>query len=274
MDLSLTLPPLDIPALLRQHGLHPDKRLGQNFLIDNASLLKIIQAAELQPGDLVLEIGAGLGNLTRQLAIRSQRVVAVELDHRLMPALRQVLTPFQNVTIVQGDILSIPAFELLQSFVGNSYQVVANIPYYITSAVIRRLLESTPPPIRICLTVQLEVAERICADPGELSLLALSVQLYGFPHIAARIPAVVRVDIYPQSLIPTSRVDTFFLLAKAGFGQKRKTLRNALVNGLHLPPAQIETLLSSANIDPKRRAETLSLSEWKLLVECYLTCCQ
>jgi 16S rRNA (adenine1518-N6/adenine1519-N6)-dimethyltransferase len=167
MDLSLTLPPLDIPALLRQHGLHPDKRLGQNFLIDNASLLKIIQAAELQPGDLVLEIGAGLGNLTRQLAIRSQRVVAVELDHRLMPALRQVLTPFQNVTIVQGDILSIPAFELLQSFVGNSYQVVANIPYYITSAVIRRLLESTPPPIRICLTVQLEVAERICADPGE-----------------------------------------------------------------------------------------------------------
>jgi 16S rRNA (adenine1518-N6/adenine1519-N6)-dimethyltransferase len=285
MDLSLTLPPLDIPALLREHGLHPDKRLGQNFLIDSASLLKIVQAAELQPGDCVLEIGAGLGNLTRQLAIRSQRVVAVELDHRLMPALRQVLAPFQNVTIVQGDILSIPALELLQPFSGTIYQVVANIPYYITSAVIRRLLESTPPPIRICLTVQLEVAERICANAGDLSLLALSVQLYGIPHIAARIPAgafypppkidsaVVRVDLYPQSLIPPSQVDTFFLLAKAGFGQKRKTLRNALVNGLHLPTAQVETLLSSANIDPQRRAETLSISEWKLLVDRYLTGC-
>jgi 16S rRNA (adenine1518-N6/adenine1519-N6)-dimethyltransferase len=286
MDLSLTLPPLDIPALLRQHGLHPDKRLGQNFLTDKASLLKVVEAAELQPDDRVLEIGAGLGNLTRHLAIRAQRVVAVELDDRLMPALHQVLAPFQNVTIVQGDILSISALELLQPFSGSSYQVVANIPYYITSAVIRRLLESTPPPTRICLTVQVEVAERIIAKPGELSLLALSVQLYGIPHIVARIPAgafypppkidsaVVRVDLYPQPIIPSSQINTFFLLAKAGFGQKRKTLRNALSNGLHLPTSQVESLLSSAGIDLKRRAETLSLSEWNLLVDCYLNCCQ
>jgi len=286
MDLSLTLPPLDIPALLRQHGLHPDKRLGQNFLTDNASLLKVVEAAELQPGDRVLEIGAGLGNLTRQLAFRTRQVAAIELDSRLIPVLRQVLAPFPNVNIIQGDILSIHPPELFQSPSETAYQVVANIPYYITSAVIRHLLEATPPPQRICLTVQMEVAKRICASPGDLSLLALSVQLYGNPHIVARIPAgafyptpkvdssVVRVDLYPTPLIPPSQVDTFFLLAKAGFGQKRKTLRNALLNGLHLPVSQVENLLSAAGIDPQRRAETLSLSEWKMLVDRYLTCCQ
>jgi 16S rRNA (adenine1518-N6/adenine1519-N6)-dimethyltransferase len=286
MDLSLTLPSLDIPALLRQHGLHPDKRLGQNFLTDNASLLKVVEAAELHTGDRVLEIGAGLGNLTRQLAIRTQQVAAVELDSRLIPVLRQVLEPFPNVIIIQGDILSILPSELFQLSSETSYQVVANIPYYITSAVIRHLLEAALPPQRICLTVQMEVAERICANPGDLSLLALSVQLYGTPRIVSRIPAgafypppkvdsaVVRVDLYPQPLIPPGQVDVFFLLAKAGFGQKRKTLRNALVNGLHLPVSQVEDLLSAAGIDPQRRAETLNLSEWKSLVNRYLTCCQ
>jgi 16S rRNA (adenine1518-N6/adenine1519-N6)-dimethyltransferase len=285
MDLPLALPPIDIPSLLRQHRLHPDKSLGQNFLADNASLLKVVEAAELHPHDNVLEVGAGIGNLTRQLAIRSQQVVAVELDRRLLPVLQQVLATFTNVKVVQGDILSIPATKLLQPFSEGNYQVVADIPYYITSAVIRHLLESTPPPTRICLTIQWEVAERICALPGDLSLLALSVQLYGNPNITTRIPAgafypppkvdsaVVRVDLYPQPRIPAEQIDAFFSLAKAGFGQKRKTLRNALVNGLHLPALQIETLLSSAGIDPQRRAETLDLSEWKLLTDSYLSSC-
>ena len=286
MDLPMTLPPLDIPSLLHQHGLRPDKSLGQNFLTDHVSLLKVVEASELQPHDRVLEIGAGIGNLTRQLAIRTQKVVAVELDKRLLPALHQVLAPFTNVKIVQGDILSIPDYELLKPLSQGSYQVVANIPYYITSAVIRRLLEFTPPPTRICLTIQWEVAERICAEPGELSLLALSVQLYGYPRITARIPAgafypppkvdsaVVRVDLHPQPLIPFEQIEAFFKLAKAGFGQKRKTLRNALVNGLHLPALQVENLLASASIAPQRRAETLDLTEWKLLTDRYLSSCQ
>lgn len=279
MDLPVELPPLDIPALLRQHGLHPDKRLGQNFLVDHASIRKVIEASGLQKQDIILEIGAGLGNLTRHLAARTRQVVAVELDDRLVPALRQVLEPFPNVRIVQGDILSLSPSDLFHPPLDGGYLVVANIPYYITSALIRHLLESSPPPQRICLTVQVEVAERICANPGDLSLLALSVQVYGSPRIAARIPAgafypppkvdsaVVRVDLYPQPVIPTHQLDGFFRLTKAGFGQKRKTLRNALVNGLHQPASQIESLLHTAGIDPRRRAETLSLAEWKTLVE-------
>lgn len=279
MDLPIELPPLDIPALLRQHGLHPDKRLGQNFLVDSASIRKVIDAAGLPTQDIILEIGAGLGNLTRHLAARARQVVAVELDGRLVPALRQVLETFQNVRIVQGDILSLSPSELFHLPLEGGYQVIANIPYYITSALIRHLIEASPPPQRICLTVQSEVAERICASPGDLSLLALSVQVYGSPRIAARIPAgafypppkvdsaVVRIDLYPQPLIPTNQLDHFFRLTKAGFSQKRKTLRNALVNGLHQPASHIESLLNAAGIDPRRRAETLSLTEWLALLE-------
>jgi len=152
--------------------------------------------------------------------------------------------------------------------------VVANIPYYITSAVIRHLLGSEPRPSRLVLTIQREVGERICAAPGELSLLALSVQVYGKPKIKSIIPAdafypapkvasaVVRVDVYPQALIPRASLDRFFQLAKAGFSQKRKTLRNSLSGGLGLPPDRAAAMLQAAGIDPKRRAETLNLEEW------------
>jgi len=161
------------------------------------------------------------------------------------------------------------------------YRVVANIPYYITSALIRHLLEAPQPPELLVLTVQREVAERICAAPGELSLLALSVQVYGQPKIAARIPAgafypppkvdsaVIRLDLYDQPRIPAPLLPTFFRLAKAGFSQKRKTLRNALAGGLGWKPVQAEALLHQAGIDPGRRAETLSLEEWGAMTESY-----
>lgn len=286
MDFSLTPHHLNIPALLRQHGIYPNKKLGQNFLIDSASLLKVVEAAELKPQDYVLEVGAGLGNLTRYLAEHTQQVVAVELDERLISILRQVLQPFTNVHVIQGDILSLDPAALFQPSPPSSYQVVANIPYYITSALIRHLLEAKPPPQRICMTVQYEVAERICTAPGDLSLLALSVQLYGSPRIAARIPAgafypppkvdsaVVRVDLHAQPLLPPNQIDTFFQLAKAGFSQKRKTLRNALIHNMLLSPSQAEKLLLSAGIDPRRRAETLSLADWAALVNQYLSSTQ
>ncbi len=154
------------------------------------------------------------------------------------------------------------------------YLVVANIPYYITSAVLRHLLESGARPFRLVLTMQEEVAMRICARPGKMSLLALSVQVYGNPEIVAYIPAeaffpvpkvdsaVLRVEILPDPLISVDLMDTFFTLIKAGFSQKRKTLRNSLSGGLGVPPAEAESLLTAAGIDPKRRAETLSLEEW------------
>jgi 16S rRNA (adenine1518-N6/adenine1519-N6)-dimethyltransferase len=266
---EIPLPPLDVPALLHQYGLRPRKGLGQNFLLDESALREIVSVADLGPDDCVLEIGPGLGSLTRHLALAARIVTAVELDRDLFAPLKKVLAPYKNVRLVQGDILALDPSALVDA---SGYVVVANIPYYITSAVIRHLLEHSPRPRRIVLTVQKEVARRICAVPGDMSLLALSVQVYGRPTIAARIPAeafypapsvdsaVVRMDIYPEPAIPSTLLETFFRLAKAGFGQKRKTLRNSLASLLGREGA--ESLLAAAGIDPMRRAETLTLEEW------------
>jgi 16S rRNA (adenine1518-N6/adenine1519-N6)-dimethyltransferase len=274
----MNLPPLNISALLRAHGLAPKKSLGQNFLIDPAALERIVEAAEIAPGAAVLEVGPGLGSLTRYLALAAERVVAVELDMGLIPVLEDVLGDFDNVEIVHGDILELDPARLMDQ---PGYWVVANIPYYITSNLIRHLLEAQHKPARLVLTVQREVAERITAKPGDMSLLALSVQVYGQARVVRRIPAgafypppkvdssAVRVDLFPQPLVPPEDLDIFFRLAKAGFGQKRKTLRNSLSAGLHLSGSQAAALLEAAEIDPQRRAETLSIEEWKRLTEQY-----
>lgn len=278
MDHPVSLPPLDVPGLLRKHRLRPDKSLGQNFLVDDNALRKVVRAAEIEPGDAVLEIGPGVGSLTRYLAEIAGRVVAVEIDQDLLPPLREVLSPYANIRLVHGDILEQDPAALMET---GGYLVVANIPYYITSALIRQLLEARLKPRRLVLTVQREVAGRITTSPNDMSLLALSVQVYGQPEIAASIPAgafypvpnvdsaVVRVDLYPEPLIPVSQLRLFFRLAKAGFSQKRKTLRNSLSGGLALPASEVQILLEKAGIDPKRRAETLSIEEWKKLVEVY-----
>lgn len=269
-----TIPQLNAAAVLKRYGLRADKRLGQNFLQDPSALEKIANAAEILPDDCVLEIGPGLGSLTRYLAVSARQVAAVELDPDLLAPLKAVLTPYANVRIIHGDILDLSISDLVDQA---GYIVAANIPYNITSAIIRHLLESEPKPRRIVLTIQKEVAERICAQPGDLSLLALSVQVYGQPSIRAKIPAgsfhpipnvdsaIIRIDIYDQPLISANMLDTFFKLTKAGFSQKRKTLRNSLSAGLHIKPADAESLLMSAGIDPMRRAETLSIEEWKQL---------
>jgi 16S rRNA (adenine1518-N6/adenine1519-N6)-dimethyltransferase len=275
---STLLPPLNAAAVLRQFGLRADKSLGQNFLQDPIALERIVTAAEITAQDTVLEIGPGLGSLTRYLAATARHVTAVELDARLLPALGQVLAPFNNVRIVQGDILKVPPAMLVSE---SGYLVVANIPYYITSAVMRHLLSFALRPRRMVLTIQREVAERICAEPGGLSLLALSVQIYGRPRIAAHIPAgafypvpnvdsaALRVDLFEQPIIDDDSIEPFFRLAKAGFSQKRKTLRNAMAAGLRMQASQVEALLLAAGIDPQRRAETVSLVEWHTLTEIY-----
>ncbi len=269
------LPVLNVRGLLRQYGIHPDKSLGQNFLIEDAALRKILRIADTTAQDTVLEIGPGLGSLTRYLADSAQQVIAVELDPRLVAPLKEVLSPYNNVHIIEGDILQI---DLNKTIEADTYLVVANIPYYITSQLIRHLLEAKHKPTRLVLTVQKEVAERICASPDEMSLLALSVQVYGSPQIQAQIPAgafypspkidsaVVRVDLYPSPLIPPDQLNSFFRLAKAGFSQKRKTLRNALAGGMAWSKSKTQSYLQAASIDPNRRAETLDLSEWERLV--------
>ncbi len=266
---------LDVRGLLKKHGLDPHKGLGQNFLVDQNTLVSIVDYAELKPDETVLEIGAGLGSLTRLLARSARRVVAVEIDRHLVPILREVMGSFTNCEIVEGDILELNPTTLMG---GSGYCVVANIPYFITSAIIRHLLAGEVKPSRLVLTMQQEVAGRICAGPGDLSLLALSVQVFGQPRIGVSIPAAafypppkvdsatLRVDLYDQPLIPARQLDQFFTLAKIGFSQKRKMLRNTLSAGLHCTSPQAEELLKSAGIDPTRRAQTLDLIEWKTLV--------
>lgn len=273
---SASIPPLNAAAVLKRSGLRADKSLGQNFLQDSSALEKIVDAAEISRDDCVLEIGPGLGSLTRYLAVSAREVTAVELDADLLAPLQAVLSPYRNVRVVHGDILKLSVPELIHQ---PNYIVAANIPYHITSAIIRHLLEGEIRPRRIVLTVQKEVAERICAEPGDLSLLALSVQVYGKPSIAARIPAgsfhpvpkvdsaILRIDIYKEPLVPIDLLGTFFKLVKAGFSQKRKMLRNSLASGLHISPVLAEALLASAGIDPMRRAETLSIEEWKKVCE-------
>lgn len=272
------IPHLGAAAVLKRFGLRADKSLGQNFLLDDIALENIVAAAEIQSTDSVLEIGPGLGSLTRHLAVAAREVVAVELDGRLLRPLQAILSPHANVRVVHGDILKLKPDELIHE---PNYIVAANIPYYITSAVIRHLLESKIKPRRIVLTIQQEVAERICAQPGDLSLLALSVQVYGEPRIAARIPAeaffpkpkvasaVLRVDVFPSPRLEPELLETFFKLIKAGFSQKRKTLRNSLSVGLHVSPAQAEEWLRQANVESRRRAETLSIEEWQVLCRLY-----
>lgn len=269
---------LDIFPLLQKYQVQPKKSLGQNFLVDPNSLNKVLQAAKVSSEDTVLEIGAGLGSLTYLLAQQSRQVVAVELDHRLIAPLREALAGFTNVTICEGDMLKLSPDVLIDA---ERYVVVANIPYYITSALIRHLLEADHKPTRMVLTVQQEVAERILARDGKMSLLALSVQVYGKPELKARIPAgcfypppevdsaVLSIELYEEPLIPSGSLDLFFKLAHAGFAQKRKTLRNTLATGMNESPAWAEKLLTAAGIDPQRRAETLSMQEWKKLVEAY-----
>ncbi len=269
---------MDVRGLLERWNISPDKGLGQNFLVDQAALAKIVAAAELTPEDTVLEIGAGLGTLTERLAREAGRVVAVELDRRLMPILYSVLSDLDNVTLIQGDILALDPVGLVrphqQPATSNQYKVVANLPYYITSAILRHLLEARERPQRMVVTVQREVAERIVARPGEMSLLAVSVQFYGRPQVLFRIKpggfypspevesAVVRIDAHEALPVPVADVDGFFRVVRAGFAQRRKQLRNTLAVGLGRSPDGVATQLEGVGIDPRRRAETLSLEEW------------
>lgn len=272
------LEPLQVQTILRNYGLKPQKGLGQNFLVDDGYLQKIVEASRVNREDTVLEIGAGLGSLTRYLASAAASVIAVEIDGRLFPALKNVLSSFSNVRLIQGDIMEITPADL---GLKEGYKVVANIPYYLTSNLMRRLMEAKVKPSLVALTMQKEVAQRICAEAGDLSQMALSVQVYGRPHIAFYIPkgafypvprvdsAALLVELYPQPLIPQPRLETFFLLMQAGFSQKRKMLHNALAGGLDLNRQEIMALLAESGIKPERRAQTLSIREWDALAKCY-----
>ena len=269
---------LDVPKLLKDHDLKPNKRLGQNFLIDPHYLNLVADAGKVTQQDTVLEIGAGIGNLTRLLGAQARQVIAVEIDADLIPILVDTCKDYPSVKVIHGDIL---AFEVKDLVGTPTFQVIANIPYYITSKIIRHLMTGEAKPDRIILTVQKEVADRICAPPGKISLLSLSVLVFGKPSVLNKIPAgafypppqvdsaIVKINMLPSPLIPIENLETFFLLARAGFSQKRKNLRNSLSAGLGLDKRSTEQLLQSVNIDFRRRAETLTIDEWKSVTTVY-----
>lgn len=270
---------MNVKSQLRDLNVRPRKGLGQNFLVSRGVLDHIVDAAQVAAEDVVLEIGPGLGVLTRALAGRARRIVAVEIDPVLVANLREQLQDCGNVEIVGGDVLALNVPGLIRGDVpaalsSGTYKVVANIPYYITSAVIRHLLEAKLKPSLIVLMVQKEVAQRITAAPGEMSLLSVSVQFYGTPRLVHHVPAgafypvprvdsaILRIEPRADPRLDDSEVDGFFQVVRAGFGQKRKQLRNSLAQGLRLPASAINRGMSNAALDPERRAQTLSVEEW------------
>ena len=260
----------------------PRKDLGQHFLHDEAVLYRIVAEGGFGPDEAVLEIGGGTGELTQRLAPRVRRLVAVEVDETLCRYLRARLEPFPNAAVVCADVLDHePADLLVEGGAAPPYAVAGNIPYYITNPIFRLFLTASVKPVRLVLLVQREVAERVAARPGHLSLLSVSVQLYGTARVLFTVPpaaftpppkvesAVVRVDLHPRPVIEVEDEERFFEVVRAGFRNPRKQLHNALPQGLWLPPDTAPDLLATTGIDPMRRAQTLSLEEWERLARAY-----
>ncbi len=263
--------------LLHQHGLRPQRSLSQNFLIDETYLRRIAEAAELAAGDRVLEVGPGLGGLTWQLAARAGQVLAVEIDKKLAAVLRQEFQQEISVHIVERDILECHVPELWAQ-VGppvTAYKVVANLPYHAANRILMHLLAgAAPKPVRAILLVQEDVARRICALPGSMSLLSVGAQFHAACRICLRIPggaffpaprirsALVDLKTHPAALRHGVDARKMFTLARAGFGQRRKQLANSISHGLGLSRDRVQRRLYQAQVDPARRAETLSVAEW------------
>jgi 16S rRNA (adenine1518-N6/adenine1519-N6)-dimethyltransferase len=262
--------------LLEHYQLEPKKSLGQNFLFDENVLARIVDAAAVRAADEVLEIGPGLGALTRLLGQRARRVVAVELDDRFLPILHHELTGLANVEIIHGDILAQEPGVLFT----RPYKVVANVPYYVTGAILRHLLAAAHKPEVMVLTVQKEVAERLTAVPPHMSLLAVSVQFYGRVQTLTTIKAgafwprpdvdsaVVRMELAEAQPLPLAEEEPFFRIVRAGFSQKRKQLQNNL-RQLGLDKEEIGRWLAAVGVDGRRRAETLTLAEWLTLYQSF-----
>jgi 16S rRNA (adenine1518-N6/adenine1519-N6)-dimethyltransferase len=278
--------PARVRAALQSLELRPTRGMGQNFLVDPQALSTIVEAADIQPDDVVLEIGPGLGVLTWELVERAAQVVAVELDKRLAARLQQEFAAQPRLHIVQGDVLDLLPEQVLAEATGElpPYKVVANLPYAITSPVLRHLLEAAHRPRMIVVLVQWEVAQRIAARPGDLSVLAHSVQIYAEPEIVARVPAssfvpapavdsaVLRLRVRRQPAAVPGDIDGLMRIIKAGFLHARKKLSNALPSGLAsfgmpFDKGQVIDAMLAAGIAPDRRAETVTLEEWAALYQ-------
>jgi 16S rRNA (adenine1518-N6/adenine1519-N6)-dimethyltransferase len=267
--------PGQLRRLLAAEGLRPRRSLSQNFLTDAAALDTIVDAAQLQPGDRVVEVGPGLGVLTRRLLAAGASVLAVELDPKLAAYLRRELGEVGGFDLIEADALSLHPRDF---FPGESFKLVANIPYHITSPLLHAFLEGERPPEVIVLLVQLEVAERVAAPPGRMSYLSVFVQNIARAEVVARVPAaafepapdvdsavlrLVRRDEPPVP--PGPQRETLYRVVQAGFRQRRKQIHNGLGRELPIERTQLEAALGACGIDPERRPQTLSVDEWRCL---------
>ncbi len=303
MDLTS---PKTIKELLAKHSTKPLKGLGQNFLIDQATLKKIVEAADLKPTDTILEVGPGIGTLTQALAPLAKTVLAIEKDKNMVEILKETLAHFKNINVIHGDILKmkpqipIANDQLTKNIVIASkakqsntqlpkkYKIVANIPYYLTSPLIRMFLESGNPPESMVLMVQKEVAQRICAKPPHMSILAVSVQFYAKAEIISYVgkekfwpspkvdSAIIKITPYSNSSLRSAApagvalwqsnnpafVEKFFQIVKAGFSHPRKQLANNFSVILKKDRKEVEVWLSKNDIKSNQRAETLSIQNW------------
>lgn len=272
-----------IKEILGRHGFHFSKALGQNFLINPTVCPRMAEQSGAVPETGVLEVGPGIGVLTRELAERAKKVVSVELDRRLLPVLEETLADYDNVTVVNGDILKLDLKELLQrEFAGMPVSVCANLPYYITSPVIMRLLEERLDITSLTVMVQKEAARRICAQPGtrECGAVTVAVHYYAEPEILFEVsrgsflPApnvdssVIRLTLRKEPAVRVENEAGFFSLVRAAFGQRRKTMLNSVSAGLSLPKETVGKALDDAGLDRRVRAEQLTMQEFARLYTC------
>lgn len=278
--------PTDVRDILDRHGFKFKKSLGQNFLIDANILDKILIGADINRDDNILEIGPGIGSLTQGLCERAAKVVAVEIDRRLLPILDETLEGYDNVHIVHGDILEVDLIELTANYFENRpFKVVANLPYYITSPIIMTFLESHLPYTDLVVMVQTEVADRILASPGTKTYgsLTVAVQYYTEANLIAKVPAsvfmpqpkvgsaVIRLSKRDSLPLEHDESEIFFQVVKAAFSKRRKTILNALSSYQFKESMgdkdQIREILQNAKIEPNRRGETLSIEEFARLTQ-------
>lgn len=276
MDNKRLYSPSQVREVLDRHGFTFSKGLGQNFLIDGNIVRKIVKGAQITKDDYVLEIGPGMGTLTEELALNARKVIAIELDQRLKPVLEETLEPYDNVEIVYGDVLKLPLREIIEEKCqGQSVKVVANLPYYVTTPIIGRLIEEELPLHSISVMVQKEVADRMVAKPHtkDYGALTLFVRFYTEPRIIMKVPktvfmpqpkidsSVIRLDLKEQ--IPDVNRDSYFKLVKAAFSKRRKTLINALSTfGLEADKEAIREALKRAGIEETLRGEDLSMEDY------------
>ena len=257
------------------------KALGQNFLVDRRVRAKIVEAADISPSDTVLEVGPGRGFLTKALAEHAGRVVAIELDGGLIPRLTEAFTEYDNVDFVEGDARTVDIDDLVGT--KTEYKVVANLPYYAATPIVRRFLETQHKPTTLVVMVQREVGKEMTAPPGKMGILSVATQVYGRPRIVASVPpkafrpspnvtsAVVRIDTYAEPAVAFDTAESFFTLVRAAFSAPRKQIHNSLKNGLNVDPEDVMALLRNAGISPTRRAQTLSINEWGDLYRKYVS---